>query len=302
MKAMLKFLLLVLLTTIVFSVVSALMPYSPSFKAAGQKADPSVILFVLITVAWICFTIIYIVQRARWPGKRLGIIVTLMLFLVLSFMTQIETMFFGDAFKILTTMDIVLIMMANGIIVITATPLAIKWFRNNSADMHSVGRDVSFQPADILRTPGLISRLALTGLAYVIIYFVFGYFVAWQEADLRVFYTGHNADNGFLDSLITNFRERPVIYPFQFIRGVLFGLFVLPLLQMFPDRPVTLLISLLLVFSSVAISLIIPNVLFPDSVRWAHFREMMSSMTVFAVLIWWIYTRDRVRMIQSVQS
>lgn len=301
MKATLKFLILVLLVTVVFSVVSALMPYSPAFKMAGRNADPSVILFVLITVAWICFTIVYIVQHARWPGKKLGLTVTLMLFLVLSFMMQIETMFFGHAFKILTTMDIVLIMIANGSIAAAATPLSIKWFRRTSAHTHSVD-GVAFHLSDILGTPGLISKLALTGLVYVILYFVFGYFVAWQEADLRVFYTGDDVDHGFLDSLITNFRERPAIYPFQFIRGVLFGLFVLPLVQMFSDRPVTLLVSLVLLFSSVAISLIIPNVLFPDSVRWAHFREMMSSMTVFAVLVWWIYTRDRFRMTLPAQS
>ncbi|MGC3945708.1 MAG: hypothetical protein QM762_14505, partial [Chryseolinea sp.] len=115
--------------------------------------------------------------------------------------------------------------------------------------------------------------------------------VAWKVSDLRVFYSGQATDNGFIGGLIANVDERPTIFPFQFLRGVLFGLFVLPLMHMFSDQPRTLLISLVLVFSSVGIMLIIPNVLFPDNVRWAHFRELMSSMIIFAVVIWWVYQR-----------
>ena len=125
----------------------------------------------------------------------------------------------------------------------------------------------------------------------MIVYFVFGYYVAWQVKDLRIFYSGHPDDNGFLSILGNNFHENPVIYPFQFVRGVLFGLFVLPLVNMFRTRPVVLLVSLILVFLSLGVSLVIPNFLFPDTVRWAHFEEMTSSMFVFAIIVWFVYEK-----------
>jgi hypothetical protein len=120
---------------------------------------------------------------------------------------------------------------------------------------------------------------------------MFGYFVAWQSEDLRFFYSGNRTDQGFIASLITNYQENPGIYPFQFLRGVLFALSVLPLVSMFQGKSKTLLMSLMLVMATTAMGLIIPNFLFPDAVRWAHFREMISSMLVFAVVIWFVYDK-----------
>ncbi|MEJ1239717.1 hypothetical protein WBG78_16390 [Chryseolinea sp. T2] len=301
MKTMMKFLLLVFLTTIAFFVVSALMPYSTAFKAINQSADPSVALYILATISWTCFTIVYIVKRSRWEKKKLMIVLPLMLFLVLSFMMQIETMFFGHAFKVLTIGDILLIMIANGTVPLVAAPLSLILFRRKDIRT-GLGPAYMASASNLFGSQSLLIKLALTGIIYVVIYFVFGYFVAWQVSDLRAFYTGRETDNGFIGGLIDNLRDRPVIFPFQFFRGVLFGLFVLPLAQMFSNQPRTLLISLLLVFSTVSITLIIPNALFPDSVRWGHFREMMSSMSVFAVVVWWIYAKYRVRRIQSSQG
>jgi hypothetical protein len=296
MKSLFKFLLLVLATIVVFSAVSAFMPYSHSFKTANQSADPSVILYVFIAVAWTCFAIVYIVIQSSWRKTKLMIYLTVILFLVIAFMTQIETLFFGHAFKVLTTGDILLIMVANGSMFVVAVPLSVAFFKRKD-EPKAIAEGTS-----LFDVPGLTAKLSLIGISYVVIYFVFGYFVAWSVKDLRAFYTGHETDHGFIGTQLINLQERPIIYPFQFIRGVLFGLFVLPLIQMFPGRPGTLLVSLILVFSSVGITLIIPNVLFPDTVRWAHFREMTSSMCVFALLIWWIYRGRRLQDGPSVQG
>ncbi|MDD2548763.1 MAG: hypothetical protein PHD00_01570 [Bacteroidales bacterium] len=60
---------------------------------------------------------------------------------------------------------------------------------------------------------------------------------------------------------------------------------------MFNAKSKELLVSLILVYLSTSIVLIIPNFLFPDVVRWAHFIEMMSSMTLFAVITWWVWRK-----------
>jgi hypothetical protein len=284
MKNILKFLLLVVATTIAASIAAALLPYSDSFKAANKDPDPSILLFVLLTHAWTCMVIVYVARHSRWEKTKLFLGLTGMLFFVYAFMMQIETFFFSGAFPALTNTDIVLITIANGISFFVAVPLGIKLFgkRQDGGDPSLI-----WMPG----TKELTIKLSLIGIIYVIVYFVFGYFVAWQTEELRIFYSGQPDDFGFIGGLVNNYHERPAIYPFQFMRGVLFGLFAMPLVSMFRGQSRQLLISLVMVYTGTGLALIIPNFLFPDAVRWAHFREMISSMFFFSIMVWLIYDK-----------
>ena len=124
----------------------------------------------------------------------------------------------------------------------------------------------------------------------MVIYFLFGYFVAWQFSDVREFYSGTTEKQTFISLMIGNFQNSNVV-TFQFLRGILFSTFILPIVFMFKDKNKQLLISLVLVYLSTAIVLIIPNFLFPETVRWAHFIEMMTSMTAFAVITWLVWKK-----------
>ncbi len=285
MKNILKFALLVIVTAIAFLVVSSILPYSQGFKTGTKTSDPFALVYVLLSIAWTCFAITFIVKHSPWSASRLMPVLIISLFFVYSFMAQVETFFFSSAFKILTYRDIFLIMLGNGTIIFAGVPLSIKLFGNKKE------KPVQNTAKNLQIINELIIKLSIIGLIYVVVYFVFGYFVAWQAKDLRVFYSGHPEDNGFLASLVNNFHENPVIFPFQFVRGVLFSLFVLPLVNMFKGQSGVLLISLILVFLSLGMGLIIPNFLFPDTVRWAHFREMISSMFVFAIIVWFVYDK-----------
>lgn len=116
------------------------------------------------------------------------------------------------------------------------------------------------------------------------IYFTFGYFVAWKSEMLRVFYSGSSLDSGFIEKLISNWHDNTIIYPFQYIRGILFACSGLALLNMKWKNKYTFIIGLCLVYLCTAIQLIVPNFLFPDEVRLAHFFEMFSSMLLFGVI------------------
>jgi uncharacterized membrane protein YozB (DUF420 family) len=285
-KDLARLFLLVITTTIGFIAVSALLPFSQGFKAANSNAEPGALLYVLLVNTSICLTIMYIARHSPWHKAKLMAGLTLTLFFVYSFMMQIETYFFAFAFPALTDFDVFLIALANGIPIFIGVPLGIRMFAR--AREKTVEQDDLVSPS----TVGVwFSKILLIGFIYVIIYFVFGYFVAWQSEDLRLFYSGNRTDEGFIASLITNYQDNPGIYPFQFLRGVLFALSVLPLVSMFKGKSTTLLISLMMVMATTAMGLIIPNFLFPDAVRWAHFREMISSMLVFAVVIWFVYDK-----------
>lgn len=284
-KGIFKFLLLVLLTTICFILVSAFLPYSEEFKNLNKDAGAGGLPGLLLNFVWLCGAILFVIRNSTWRGLKLISGVIAVFFCVNTAMTQIETLFFADAFPVLTKRDIFLITVANGVPIFAAVPLSMWLFRSGSAE-----RILEYNKG-FPRIGTLFPGLLLIGLIYLIIYFVFGYFVAWQEESLRVFYGGTSDIEGFLNNLVANFRRNPWIFPFQFFRGVLFGLIVLPLMAMLKDKPSIKLTGLVLVMLSAGIALIIPNPLFPDTVRWAHFREMMSSMFLFAVVLWLVYER-----------
>jgi hypothetical protein len=286
LKDILKFLLLLIVVTIVFIATSALLPYSTSFRTANQNADPSVLIFVLLNNALLCLMMIYLVTSANLLSRKHGLVLTGVLFLLISAMPQLETFFFLDAFPALTKGDVFLITLANGIPILVGVPLCMVLFKGKPISSDEIRNDV-----DVPYEHNLWGKIALIACAYVIVYFVFGYYVAWQEKDLRIFYSGESEAGGFFNSLLANARERPMIYPFQLFRGALFALLVIPIVRIFRSRRYVLLVAILLVFLSVGAGLIIPNVLMPDSVRRAHLGEMMSSMAVFAFIVWWVYAR-----------
>jgi hypothetical protein len=193
-------------------------------------------------------------------------------------MTQIETLFFGGAFPILTKADVVLIMISNLIPLIAVLPLEIRFFQNRSAESEEMTQRTIFDKKS------LIIRLGIIGIIYLCVYMLFGYFVAWQFEALRVFYSGSAEKLSFWEKMIDNLRNDAGIIPFQIVRGILFALFALPLINLLAKNKLICIVGICLVYLSTAVLLLIPNPLFPDTVRIAHLIEMTTSMLLFGII------------------
>jgi hypothetical protein len=135
-----------------------------------------------------------------------------------------------------------------------------------------------------------IIKLALIGIIYLCVYMLFGYFIAWQSDELRLFYTGSTEKLSFMGQMVNNIKTNPIIIPFQIIRGILFGITVIPIKNMVTKNKLSFIISVILMYLCTAIVLIIPNVLFPEKVRIAHFIEMSSSMLLFGLIVGKIFS------------
>ena len=289
MKNIVKFLVVYVTYSIVFILVNGMMPYSQAFMEASARttAGPLDLLFVAISCLWFSSTICYTVSHTKWKGVKLALGVIAMISLVHPVLTQIETLFFGSAFAIISKSDILLIMLANILPLLASVPLAVKmWSKGKSNE------SVSVSPIDMKK---LLISISMVGIAYMIIYFVFGYFIAWKSEAVRIFYSGTSHDIGFWAKLRENWRENPAIYPFQFMRGVLFGGAASLLLFMGWSRRGDFIINICLIYLCTAVVLIIPNFLFPDAVRWAHFIEMFLSMLLFGMMTGLIMTHDPLR-------
>jgi len=270
-KMFFKLLLCIIVYTVVFTIANAVMPYSQGFKELGASENPMSLFYLLGIAAFVCFTIYFIIRHSHLNGKKLFLNIVFVLFFAQLFMGQIETLLFAHAFPVLTKLDVVLIMLAGLLPLLATVPLMVKFFKN---------KDVTIERMEI-KIKSLLIKLGIIGIIYACIYMIFGYFVAWQFEDLRIFYSGSPEKLGFWKQV---FNNDPIIFPFQILRGILFGIFVIPLKNMVRTKK-AFVTSICLVYTYLGVVLILPNVLFPDMVRMGHLLEMTSSMLLFGIIV-----------------
>ena len=274
-KTLFKLFLVTIVYFILFLSANALLPFSQGFKELNSSINPMTLLFMLISSGYTCFVLYFIIKNTNYFGIKLFINLLCVLFFIQYFMTQIETLFFGHAFTVLTKMDIILIMLAGLFPLLGAVALLVKFFQNKNSIY------IKNKP----NIKEIMIKLVIIGIIYFLVYMIFGYFVAWQFEELRLFYTGSIEKVGFWDQMVNNIKANPKIIPFQIIRGILFGLLIIPIKCMVNRNKTVFMICVCLIYLCTAIVLIIPNVLFPDTVRIAHLIEMSSSMLIFGIIV-----------------
>jgi len=130
-----------------------------------------------------------------------------------------------------------------------------------------------------------VAKLSLIVISYLIIYFTFGYFIAWKNAAVRDYYGGNDPGSLFaqMSSVV---RNTPLLMPFQALRALLWTLIALPVIRMMKGQwwETGLAVSLLFgVFMSSP--LLLPNSLMPAEVRLTHLLEVATSNFLFGWLI-----------------
>jgi hypothetical protein len=275
-KTFLKLVSVTILYTISFILANALLPFSQGFKELGASGDPTMILFmVIISGAWSCFTIYFTIKHANHSGIKLFVKILCIMFFIQYFMTQIETLFFRGAFEVLTKTDAILIMLAGLLPLLGSVALLIKFFQNKNA---------VYEKNKIVVKETII-KLGIIGVIYLCVYMIFGYFVAWQFEELRLFYSGSTEKLSFFGQMVNNIKTDTIIIPFQILRGIMFGMAIIPIRNMINKNRIIFTINVCLIYLCTAVVLIIPNVLFPDEVRIGHLIEMSSSMLLFGIIV-----------------
>lgn len=124
---------------------------------------------------------------------------------------------------------------------------------------------------------------------YIILYMVFGYYVAWQSEAVRLFYSGSSELQSVWNQWAGTLMVKPELPVFQYFRGVLWIVCLIPLFKGFAGKR-----SELIVLSGLALAylttveLAFPNPLMPASVSLAHFWEVSISMLIFGALCAWL--------------
>ncbi len=227
-----------------------------------------------------------LILRSRWYGLTLVAAILLVHFGVETFMSQIETIFFNTSVQM--GADVLTKVIASGFLrALSFAPLAVLiWGKlRGKRDADKTGR-ASLPPAEWAK------RFALLAVAYLVVYIVFGYFVAWQSPAVREYYTGTTAILPFHVHLLNMITGNLVLPLFQIFRGVLWAALALLMVGMTKGQPWQVCAGIALSFAILLSSgLLFPNPYMPAPVRQAHLLELLSSMLVYGMVAGWVWSR-----------
>lgn len=231
--------------------------------------------------------ILFLILTSRWDGLKLSAALSFSYYGAVTFLTQIETWYFLTSITVSEELLFQLFLMGMPVAFLFI-PLAV-WIVGK--ERITPNRDKKFMQS--IPPNQWIWKLALISVVYVILYWLAGYFIAWQNPELRAFYGSQGPITPFFEHTVNTLQNDPGLFPFQVLRGLLWTLCALPIIR---GSGVNVWWTALLVgfFLSVPqnVGHILTNPLIPDSsVRMSHMIETASSTFLFGVIIVWLLHR-----------
>jgi hypothetical protein len=271
----------------VFSLVIAnmLSPLSPEIMAASTTASgflstPMAFLFNAVVNAVI---LVWAARRSSFRGLTMVGQLFVLSFGAQVFMTQIETGYFMSAFPLLHNNFQIYNLVFRGLITFVLLSVLVTWI------VGGFSKKTRPESNFTVTTDNAVKQGAWLSVVYIILYMLAGYFIAWQVKELRLFYGGPAELNGFFEQWGLTAMAKPEFPAFQYFRGTLWMLCLVPLFMGFSGKRVEL-----IVLSALALALLptaqlaFANPLMPAAVSLGHFWEVSISTGIFGVLCAWL--------------
>lgn len=248
-----------------------------------EAASPSA-----ATLLAVCFlnaaVMTYVILRSRWAGWRLVATVFLVFYGVTTFMGQIESAVFITR---LPPGALPRLFLMGALVAAPFSALAVLILGKRRPSTSDAGANAR------LRMPASewAWKLAVIAIVYVILYFTFGYFVAWRHPEVRAYYNGVDA-GGFFPHMAMVVRDTPWLIPIQIVRAILWTAIALPVIRMMKGGRLETALAIGVLFSVVMnAQLLLPNPYMPEAVRMAHLAETASSNFLFGAFIGWLLSK-----------
>ena len=231
--------------------------------------------------------IIGLIKSSAWKGAKLIFLLAIAYYGAVTFLTQIEAWYFMQNVTFDQNLLPRLLLMGMPIAFIYI-PLAV-WI---------LGKGKKERPASpkfSLKLPAIqwFWKLGTIALLYILLYWSAGYFIAWQNADLRAFYGSPGEIVPFWEHTANTLREDPGLFPFQAVRAMVWTLCALPILLGSKLNVWWTAVLVGLFFTVPQLSgLILENPLMPiASIRASHIIEGISTNLVFGMSIVYLLHR-----------
>ncbi len=295
----LKTALIAIAMLIAMIVATELVLPAEAMEAASQEQSGNVILLLLIINIVNALLFGLVVTQSRWHGLPLLLGLTFAFYGVQTLIGQIEAIVFltplGERFGAgsIPTLTMPMDFITSQFIIgaaqaVVAAPLAVLLFGKIKADEERSAAALFPQ----FRLPQWLLKLGAVIVLYELLYFGFGYFVAWKNPAVTAFYQGTDPGS-FLAQMRNVVTETPTLIPFQAFRALLWVAFALPVISMLRHKPwLGALATGLFLSLPMNIPHIVPNPFMPADVRLVHFIETASSNFIFGVLMFWLLHRS----------
>jgi len=272
-----RLLALTVLYFICFAAVSAALLPAASEQPATVQAGAA--LVALLAVSLLNTLVLgYVIIRSRWAGWKLVLAIFFVFYGVMTVMPQIETAFF------LTRLPpgmLPRLFLSGAIIAALFSSLAVLILGKRRSNPTESNRHSRLD----MPVGEWVGKLSLIVIAYLIIYFTFGYFIAWKSAAVRAYYGGDDPGN-FLAQMRSVVRDTPLLLPLQVVRAILWTAIAVPVIRMMKGQWWEAGLAVALLFAVVMNSqLLLPNPLMPQEVRMVHLLETATSNFLFGWLM-----------------
>lgn len=293
---LLKTLALAVLLIIVMIVVSSTVVPMESFTAEQESTSLLPLLIVCVTYA-VIFNLV--VSQTRWSGTPLVLGLMIGFYGVHTLLGQIEALVFltplgerwgaGSVPALTMPLDFILSQFGVGAaLAVVGAPAAAalsgKLKRSDSQEHFRLLPEFTFGQ--------WLWKLGAVILFYEVLYFGFGYYVAWRNPAVTAFYQGTDPGS-FLVQMRHVTTETPTLIPFQALRALLWAAFTLPAITMLRRKGLLgAVVTGLFISLPMNIPHIVPNPFMPAAVRQAHFIETASSNFIFGLVLFWLLHRS----------
>jgi hypothetical protein len=221
-------------------------------------------------------------RRSSYKGLTLWGQLLVLSFGAQVFMTQIETGYFLSAFPLLQGNFELYRLILRGLLTSALITLLVTLLVGGFSKQTRPPAQFTVTNDDAVKAGAWLAVI------YILLYMLFGYYVAWQVSELRLFYSGSTELVSFFAQWGNTFMDRPEIPAFQYFRGVLWMLCLIPLFKGFSGKRIELVI-----LSALALALLptmqmaFANPLMPAGVSLGHFWEVSISTGIFGALCAW---------------
>lgn len=284
----LRIILLVLLFTACFiagsMAVAGIMPDSALSEPGLVPPTIGLLIIVLANVG----VITALILTSRWHGWKLAVGLALAHYGAVTFLMQIETWYFLTSLTVDRQLLPRLFLMGVPTSFVFV-PLAV-WILGKGRGTPPAAPD----PPPHMPVAQWAWKLAAISILYLVLYWGAGYFIAWQNPELRAFYGQPGEALPFFTHTASTVRTDPLLFPFQIVRALLWVLCALPVIRGSRVNAwwTALLVGLLFSVPQ-NVGHLLANPLLPDaSVRFSHMVETASSTFIFGTLVVWLLHRE----------
>jgi len=252
-------------------------------ESAGESSGNSD-LWLLITCFINTAAVLFFVYNSRLRGIKLSVALFLIIFAIQYFMSQIETLWFNDSLKM--PLNTVLMLVTGGGIMSILFSITATWMTGKFKTLDYPTTQINKPCIKQLAKPVALLSIAI----WPLIYFTAGYFIAWQFAEIREYYSGSTE----MESLFVMMQENVAsgLYFFQILRGALWVSIAILVFMSTNGSWIRKGIIMGVLLSCLGSSqLLLPNPIMPEMVRLGHLLETSTSNFLWGFVLAWFLAK-----------